>query len=52
MTPFADSVVAQLLFLDAEDADKDIQLYINSPVVPFMQGWRFTTPCNRFVPMW
>ncbi|BAW97307.1 Clp protease [[Synechococcus] sp. NIES-970] len=27
----ADSVVAQLLFLDAEDAEKDIQLYINSP---------------------
>ncbi|MPW25903.1 ATP-dependent Clp endopeptidase proteolytic subunit ClpP [Alkalibaculum sp. M08DMB] len=24
-------VVAQLLFLEAEDADKDIQLYINSP---------------------
>jgi len=27
----ADSVVAQLLFLDAEDPEKDIQLYINSP---------------------
>ncbi len=27
----ADSVVAQLLFLDAEDAEKDIQLYVNSP---------------------
>jgi ATP-dependent Clp protease protease subunit len=27
----ADSVVAQLLFLDAEDAEKDIQIYINSP---------------------
>ena len=27
----ADSIVAQLLFLDAEDPDKDIQLYINSP---------------------
>lgn len=27
----ADSIVAQLLFLDAEDAEKDIQLYINSP---------------------
>lgn len=27
----ADSVVAQLLCLDAEDPDKDIQLYINSP---------------------
>ncbi len=27
----ADSLVAQLLFLDAEDPDKDIQIYINSP---------------------
>jgi ATP-dependent Clp protease protease subunit len=27
----ADSIVAQLLFLQAEDPDKDIQLYINSP---------------------
>lgn len=27
----ADSVVAQLLFLEAEDEEKDIQLYINSP---------------------
>lgn len=27
----ADSIVAQLLFLDSEDPEKDIQLYINSP---------------------
>jgi len=27
----ADSIVAQLLFLDAEDPEKDIQFYINSP---------------------
>jgi len=27
----ADSVAAQMLFLEAEDPDKDIQLYINSP---------------------
>ena len=27
----ADLVVAQLLFLESEDPDKDIQLYINSP---------------------
>ncbi|MDJ0620234.1 MAG: ATP-dependent Clp endopeptidase proteolytic subunit ClpP [Calothrix sp. MO_192.B10] len=27
----SNSVVAQLLFLDAEDSEKDIQLYINSP---------------------
>lgn len=27
----ANSIVAQLLFLDSEDAEKDIQIYINSP---------------------
>ncbi len=27
----ADTIVAQLLYLDAEDDEKDIQLYINSP---------------------
>ncbi|HEY9807211.1 MAG TPA: ATP-dependent Clp protease proteolytic subunit, partial [Candidatus Obscuribacterales bacterium] len=27
----ADSIMAQLLFLDAEDPEKDIQIYINSP---------------------
>lgn len=27
----ANLIVAQLLFLDAEDAEKDIYLYINSP---------------------
>jgi ATP-dependent Clp protease, protease subunit len=27
----ADAIVAQLLFLDAEDPEKDVQLYINSP---------------------
>ena len=29
--PIANLVVAQLLFLEAEDPDKDISLYINSP---------------------
>ncbi|MDC0831728.1 ATP-dependent Clp protease proteolytic subunit [Leptolyngbya valderiana BDU 20041] len=27
----ADSIVAQLLYLDADDPEKDVQLYINSP---------------------
>lgn len=27
----ADSIVAQLLYLEAEDPDKDVQIYINSP---------------------
>jgi ATP-dependent Clp protease, protease subunit len=31
MDEVADSIVAQLLFLDADDPEKDVQLYINSP---------------------
>ena len=31
MDDIADSIVAQLLFLDAEDPEKDVQIYINSP---------------------
>ena len=27
----ADAVVAQLLYLEAEDPEKDIQIYVNSP---------------------
>ncbi|MCY7276648.1 MAG: ATP-dependent Clp protease proteolytic subunit, partial [Phormidesmis sp. CAN_BIN44] len=27
----ADSLIAQMLFLDSEDPEKDIQIYINSP---------------------
>ena len=27
----ANAVIAQMLFLEAEDPDKDIHLYINSP---------------------
>ncbi|MBI4655686.1 MAG: ATP-dependent Clp protease proteolytic subunit [Elusimicrobia bacterium] len=30
-TASANTLIAQLLYLDAEDADKDINLYINSP---------------------
>lgn len=29
--PVADSIVAQLLFLESEDPEKDIQIYVNSP---------------------
>ncbi|GGG10686.1 ATP-dependent Clp protease proteolytic subunit [Paenibacillus albidus] len=29
--PLANSIIAQLLFLAADDPDKDIQMYINSP---------------------
>lgn len=41
-TPIDDSiaslVIAQLLFLESEDADKDIHLYINSPGGPVSSG--------------
>lgn len=30
----ANSIIAQLLFLDAEDSEKDIQIYLNSPGIP------------------
>ena len=36
----ASLVVAQMLFLEAEDPEKDIQLYINRPV------WQFMIPCS------
>ena len=36
----ANSVVAQLLFLESEDPDKDINLYINSP------GGSVTAQCS------
>ena len=36
----ANLIVAQLLFLESENPDKDIHLYINSPV------WLSTIPCS------
>ena len=35
----ANLIVAQLLFLEAEDPNKDIQLYINSPGGSVSAGW-------------
>ena len=35
----ANLIVAQLLFLEAEDPGKDIQLYINSPGGSVSAGW-------------
>ena len=40
----ANLVVAQLLFLESENPDKDVHLYINSPVAPLQRVCRFTTP--------
>lgn len=33
----ANSIIAQLLFLDAQDPTKDIYLYVNTPGVLFLQ---------------
>jgi ATP-dependent Clp protease protease subunit len=40
----ANLVVAQLLFLESENPDKDISLYINSPGGWLQPAWRFSTP--------
>ena len=42
----ANLVVAQLLFLESENPDKDIALYINSPGGSVTPAWRSTTPCS------
>lgn len=42
----ASLVVAQLLYLEGQDPDKDISLYINSPGVPLLLAWPFLIPCN------
>ena len=46
----ASLVIAQLLFLESEDPDKDINLYINSPGGAFPPGLRSTTRCSTSVP--
>lgn len=42
----ASLVVAQLLFLAAEDPDKDINLYINSPGGSVTAGMAIMIPCS------
>ena len=42
----ASLVVAQLLFLESEDPNKDIQLYINSPGGMVTAGMAIMTPCS------
>ena len=42
----ANLVTAQLLFLEAEDPEKDISLYINSPGGSITAGMAITTPCS------
>jgi ATP-dependent Clp protease, protease subunit len=42
----ANLVIAQMLFLQMEDAKKDMHIYINSPGGSVTAGWPFTTPCS------
>ena len=42
----ASSIVEQMLFLEAQDPDKDIQFYINSPGGSVTAGFAITTPCS------
>lgn len=42
----ANSIVSQLLFLEAEDPEKDISIYINSPGGSIWLVWPFTIRCN------
>jgi ATP-dependent Clp protease protease subunit len=46
----ANLVVAQLLFLEAENPDKDVHFYINSPGGAVSAGFRSTTPCSSSNP--
>lgn len=46
----ASLVVAQMLFLEAEDPDKDIQLYINSPGGSITSGFAIFDTMNHVKP--
>ena len=48
----ANLVIAQMLFLEAEDPDKDILLYINSPGGSITAGWPSTTRCSSSSRTW
>ncbi len=54
-TPIDDNVanliIAQLLFLEAEDPEKDIPSTSIRPAVRSRPAWRFTTPCSSSGPM-
>lgn len=46
----ADLIVAQLLFLEAEDPDKDIQIYINSPGGSVSAGFAIYDTMQYIIP--
>ena len=48
----ANSIVAQLLFLQSEDSKADIHLYINSPGGSVTPVWPSTTRCSSSPAMW
>ena len=48
----ANTLQAQLLYLDSVDPGKDISIYINSPVALYMPGWVSMILCNSFPVMW
>ena len=48
--PVANVVVAQLLFLESENPDKDINLYINSPGGTCRRDSPSTTRCSSSSP--
>ena len=61
----ANIVIAQLLFLDADNPDRDIFLYINSPggvissgmaiydTMQFLRApWRSSPPARQCLPLW
>src|SRR5699024_9062492 len=44
--PIANRICGQLLLLSAEDPERDITFYINSPGGSVSAGMRYTTPCS------
>jgi hypothetical protein len=42
----ANLIIAQLLFLEAEDPDQDILFTLTALVVRSRPAWRFTIPCS------
>ena len=39
----ANLVIAQLIYLEGKNIDKDICLYINSPAAAYRRAWLFLT---------
>jgi len=44
----ANLIISQMLYLEAQDADRDINLYINSPGGLAYAAWRSTTSSNTY----